>query len=1036
MAVVPARIRFIRAPLLLALVGISLLTPRAEITAAPPATAEPISSGLSVVIPATDARDLIARSREGRVLVHALATDAAVADRLRTEIAAGKANGLVTIQVWNGFPALPYAEDLVDDLTIDADALGGRGPSPAEIDRVLVPQFGKARIRAGGVWTERVRPMPASFGEWTHYFNDSTNNPVGKDQAGIPTGLRWIAGSQVSGSGYELVGGGRYLHVGTEERSNFSGYGGISRWSMRVRNAFNGLPVWDQTAGDWKRTSWQRYEAAIIDGDRLIQLRGADGPLIARSLIDGKELMAYDQIPIQRPERFLKIPATTSDRAGAAGMAVLEGRTLYVASGNVLTAVDADRGTLRWRFNAPAGSVLAFPCIDRRTKSVMVAIGPIGIGSGRMTHFTATELRGFDAGTGAQRWAIPNPLPDHIASMSTLDGGLYIATATHLASDDISIAAFDAATGAPRWKQLATKNAASGTLMLYPGRAFIGRSRLIAYNLATGAVVGNIATGNARCDVPRGSATTISNFGQFFNVTDPNRVAWNRREIVRNSCGGAAIPAYGLRYATDNRCSCFEAVRGEVAIGHQPLPPPSPDGARLLKGPAAARPLGKEAVGWTAFLGDDRRSGAGGALKSGKPTKRWQVRVATTPTAGLLAEEWRRGDAWNGPITPPTVADGRVYVAETVGQRLVCLDAKNGGELWSFRTAGRIDGPPRLVRGRAVFGCADGYVYCLDAADGALVWRFQAAPSLRLISTYAQLASAWPVPGAVPVENDTVIASAGWHPEADGGIALWGLDLSSGSVKWKRTVTKPRPELSLTMDGSAQKPDLKAIFDANRVVNTLLVADQTVFHLMGLRMRVADGTDQPEHPEFALMPRWGSLAPPQRRPSQLNLTGPGGWGAQWGLMDHKLRKWKDGKADGKPGINGRPICTTSNYIVIQGYQTANGGCDALVCYPRSAAADNGAPLWSVSPKELLQGAGLSVAPSSMIIAGDRIVSAGAAYDPKAWLPTSSPLEIRSITDGKILHNEVLPTPVVDHGLATADGRLYLSLEDGSVVCME
>lgn len=44
--------------------------------------------------------------------------------------------------------------------------------------------------------------------------------------------------------------------------------------------------------------------------------------------------------------------------------------------------------------------------------------------------------------------------------------------------------------------------------------------------------------------------------------------------------------------------------------------------------------------------------------------------------------------------------------------------------------------------------------------------------------------------------------------------------------------------------------------------------------------------------------------------------------------------------------------------------------------------------------------------------------------------------IRSLATGKLLHKEILPVPTVDHGIAAADGRLYFSLDDGSVLCLE
>jgi hypothetical protein len=78
----------------------------------------------------------------------------------------------------------------------------------------------------------------------------------------------------------------------------------------------------------------------------------------------------------------------------------------------------------------------------------------------------------------------------------------------------------------------------------------------------------------------------------------------------------------------------------------------------------------------------------------------------------------------------------------------------------------------------------------------------------------------------------------------------------------------------------------------------------------------------------------------------------------------------------------------------------------------------------------------NAAANIMVIAGDRIVMTTSVYKPGDRMPTSSPLMIRALADGRLVHSEVLPVPTVDHGLAVAGGRLHPSLGDGTVVCME
>ena len=71
---------------------------------------------------------------------------------------------------------------------------------------------------------------------------------------------------------------------------------------------------------------------------------------------------------------------------------------------------------------------------------------------------------------------------------------------------------------------------------------------------------------------------------------------------------------------------------------------------------------------------------------------------------------------------PGSLAASTVYF-----WRIVASDDRGGssiGPVWSFTTGGRVDSPPTIWKGRALFGSADGHVYCVRASDGKLVWRF------------------------------------------------------------------------------------------------------------------------------------------------------------------------------------------------------------------------------------------------------------------------------------------------------------------------
>jgi outer membrane protein assembly factor BamB len=115
----------------------------------------------------------------------------------------------------------------------------------------------------------------------------------------------------------------------------------------------------------------------------------------------------------------------------------------------------------------------------------------------------------------------------------------------------------------------------------------------------------------------------------------------------------------------------------------------------------------------------------------------------------------------NGPAQLPRrlVAEAdRVYVTLDINGPVSALDAASGKIAWSFLTGARIDSPPTIYKGRAYFGCADGWVYCLNAADGALVWKFLAAGHDKQLFSHGQLESVHPVHGMCSSRTTLFIA--------------------------------------------------------------------------------------------------------------------------------------------------------------------------------------------------------------------------------------------------------------------------------------
>jgi outer membrane protein assembly factor BamB len=233
------------------------------------------------------------------------------------------------------------------------------------------------------------------------------------------------------------------------------------------------------------------------------------------------------------------------------------------------------------------------------------------------------------------------------------------------------------------------------------------------------------------------------------------------------------MPCNGLIYAPQHPCACY--IEAKLS-GFTALAPPSPtaqprrsvpDAERLTRGPAYSTNLPSSVShpqldDWPTFRHDAERSGA----------------VKTAIQATDLKRTWatKLGDT----LSAPVVADGRLFVASIHAHRVNALDAATGKSLWSFTTGGRVDSPPTIWRGRALFGSADGHVYCLNANDGKLVWRYRAAPEDRRMMALEQVESVWPVHGSVLVQNDVLYCVAGRSMFLDGGLRLLRLDPKTG----------------------------------------------------------------------------------------------------------------------------------------------------------------------------------------------------------------------------------------------------------------
>jgi outer membrane protein assembly factor BamB len=262
---------------------------------------------------------------------------------------------------------------------------------------------------------------------------------------------------------------------------------------------------------------------------------------------------------------------------------------------------------------------------------------------------------------------------------------------------------------------------------------------------------------------------------------------WKRGGIVnhdwiRGLCQYGIMPANGLLYVTPHPCGCYADLTfnglnafgsGSITPGHQNVPIVQKESLAVINRKKKAKTKTPEA--WKAPVYGDSNTDW--------PTYRHDIsRSGSTPTRVPVALQKIWACSLGGTITSPTMKDGRVYVACLDNNTVNCIDANTGRFVWSYIAGGPVDSPPTIYGSTVLFGCRDGSVYALRAHDGSLVWRFEVPQTQRYMLNAERIESTWPVHGSVLLLNDTVYGVAGRSSVLDGGILLFGLNASDGTV--------------------------------------------------------------------------------------------------------------------------------------------------------------------------------------------------------------------------------------------------------------
>ena len=202
----------------------------------------------------------------------------------------------------------------------------------------------------------------------------------------------------------------------------------------------------------------------------------------------------------------------------------------------------------------------------------------------------------------------------------------------------------------------------------------------------------------------------------------------------------------------DPTCSCYNGVRGSIAIIPAVEVNPIPEDQRLT----TPRP---------------RKAGESADLPD---TALVKDMIQYSSVRAYFEQE----------IIPPRNV-GEMSLSVDVQRHLITATASadaNASPLWQYRADGRVYSTPETHRGFAFVTTTSGTVTAIDLTSGKPAWQFLAAPTRQEMVVNGQLESRWPVMNSV-VKDGTVYVAAGRHVEADSGAWFWALDAESGAVQ-------------------------------------------------------------------------------------------------------------------------------------------------------------------------------------------------------------------------------------------------------------
>jgi len=1054
-----------------------------------------VPGGLVVQVGCVSADALATLRVSDAFLVHGLDRDAGAVSAARDSLANAGLNGRISVAQFDGID-LPYVDNLVN-LLIIADP---KARVPArELGRVLAPR-GILIVRgssvipklqalgsgAGPALTPQklpglaglrcfVKPVPAEIDDWPQGLHDAGNNAVADDlRVGHPRHLQWMATPRWLRDHHKLASisslvssGGRLFYMVDEESGHDMGLPG--RWSFQARDAFSGVLLWKRPVRNWLNSArgfrsgpMQIVRTLAATPEHVYTILGLTNPMVQLDALTGTTLQVYEgtehleEFVLNDGRLFVLVGDPVSENAMPSNpkfnahpntkrllvfdaqsgkqlwswkpervedtpipqTLAVSGNRVFLAGDDSVFCLDRDNGKLRWRTSETMNNLVRDPWYPQKPRGS-------GLHSGRMGG-----------------WAV--------ATLVAV-GDVVVFSNGH------DVMRLDAGTGGVLWKAKGQAGTLAPIDIFVVGKkVWVGSQPLLwaeggytAYHIDTGAKVSSHLDDltpirslghHHRCYRDKATTRFILDSYRGIEMLDLAGDDHSRNNWIRGMCQYGVMPANGLIYSPPHACGCYAEAKLTgflaTASGRERWDL-DPAATILEKGPAyggAAPDLKFQAPNpkrdWPTLRGSGSRAG-----------------VSEQSISAKVAEAWRTGVGSR--LTAPVVASGRVLVADIESHTVHALEHATGSKAWSFTAGARVDSPPTVYNGLAIFGCRDGWVYCLRLTDGAMLWRFRAAPADMRTYVMGQLESLWPVYGAVLVQDGLVYTAAGRSTYLDDGLFLYSLDPVTGRVVHRQHLESPRSRIFTDAEVSEQlKRYPRAVKEPmtvrqNRIDYRAVAAeDQSdAFSMQGgnlngvvsgdgknvfLRFFTFDKDWKQQNRRLRHLYSTSSFIDDQENRRSHWILGHGdfrrlGVAYSWTLNN----KFVSNPAGLMLSFSG-----DRSWVIRRGRGRGRGYALFCVSLPEHGNTKDGdlggvaEPLWTRSLAV--------IRPRAIVKAGDRVHVLGI----RVGSEPGGILQSFNAQTGESAGEFHFGSPPVWDGVAVANGRMYLSTEEGCVVCLK